>query len=138
MKSSSTEAPNETGLGKPTRIAIRIGAWIGMISLVLVVWPFSLPGVSLAIFRRKDYPRYVGSGLALTVVVVMRLMTGAWMVRIGGASSGQWYFEIFLGMVAWAIGSILMALSYRVASIAFRQVPRCADFTTLNTDERGS
>ena len=118
-------------MSKPTRIAIRIGAWIGTISLLLFAWPFSLPGVLLAIARRQDYPRYLGSALALTAVVVMRLMMGGWIVRIGGASAGQWYFEVFLGGVAWAVGAILVALSYRVASIAFRQVPRCANLTTL-------
>jgi hypothetical protein len=117
-------------MSKPTTIAIRIGAWIGTISLFLFAWPFSLPGVILAITRKQNYPRYIGSALALTAVVLMRLKMGGWIVRIGGASAGQWYFEIFLGGVAWAVGAILVALSYLMASIAFRRISHCANLTT--------
>jgi len=117
-------------MNRPTRISIRIGAWIGTISLLLLAWPFSLPGVILAITKKEDYPRYFGSALALAAVVLIRLVTGGWIVRIGGALAGQWYFEIFLGGVAWAAGAILVALSYRIATIAFRQVSRRANLTT--------
>ena len=116
---------------KSTAIVIRTGAWIGMIGVFFIASPFSIPGMLIAIFRPHDYPRYIGSALALTGAVTMRLVIGTWIVRVGGASSGQWYIEIYLGCVSWALGSILVALSYWLASLAFRPVQRCASSPCL-------
>lgn len=108
---------------RPVNTAIRIAAGLGTLALIMIAWPFAIPGVLLSALRRGDYPHYVGSALALMVVVAMRVGTGGWFVRIGGLSSGQWYVELFLCSVAWALGAIVIAIGFRLASLAFRGTP---------------
>ena len=110
--------------------AMRIGAGIGAMALVLIASPFSIPAILLTLLCRGDYPRYVGSAIALIAVLVMRFATGQWIVSIGGACSGPWYIELALGIVSWSLGAILVACSFRLATVAVNQSNRGAAVVT--------
>ena len=109
----------------PPTSAIRIGAMVGTIALALIAPPFSIPAILLAVFRRGEYPRCVGSLLALIAVLVIRVVTGQWIVYTVGVSSGQWFVELAQGLFAWALGAILIAVTFRLTAITLNQSNHC-------------
>ena len=84
---------------------------IGLLSLF---WVFVIPGMLLWIAYRERYHRWIGSAVALLVVLTLRFSTGEWQMRIGGQGSGDWFAELMLGILSWAVGSILVAAGYNI------------------------
>ena len=84
---------------------------IGILSLF---WPFVIPGMLLWWIFRERYQGWVGSAVALLVVLILRFSMGEWQMRVGGQSSGEWYVEVMLGIVSWAVGSILVTVGYNI------------------------
>ena len=100
---------------KTFAIILKIGALslvgIGLLSLF---WVFVVPGMLLWIIFRDRYHRWIGSVVALAVVLILRVSMGEWQMRIGGQSSGEWFSELMLGILSWAVGAILVAAGYNI------------------------
>lgn len=86
---------------------------VGVLLLVFF-WPLVIPGVVLWWILRERYQRWIGAMVALLVVLIFRISSGSWQVAIGGQSSGEWHVELALGLLSWAIGSILVAAGYHI------------------------
>jgi len=83
---------------KTFAIILKIGVLslvgIGLLSLF---WVFVIPGMLLWVIFRDRYHRWIGSVVALAVVLFLRVTMGEWQMRIGGQSSGEWFSELMLG-----------------------------------------
>lgn len=84
---------------------------IGALSLFGV---YVIPGMLLWWILRGRYEGWMGAATALLIVLILRLSMDAWPMRIGGQSSGEWFVELMLGIVSWAIGSILVTAGYNL------------------------
>lgn len=97
-----------------------------MIALLAIGFPFAIAGILIATVRRYDYPRFLASGLALSIAATLRIASGNWLFMLGEAGGGSVIVELVEGAVSWAIGSILMALTYSTTIRAFRPSPKFA------------
>jgi hypothetical protein len=101
--------------------AFRIGSAVALLVVAPFGWPFTIPGILLAVVSRQEYPRYVGSALALLIATLIRFLTGEWNFQLGEDSSAHWIVEIVNGACSWALGSLLLVLSYWLTAMIIRK-----------------
>ncbi len=113
---------------KTTKAILKIAAWclIGIGILSLFARYYVIPGLLLWWIFRERYRGWMGAATALLVVLILRFSTGEWPMRIGGHSSGEWFVEVMLGILSWAIGSILVNVGYNIARYFFGWAERRA------------
>lgn len=83
---------------------------IGLLSLF---WIFLIPGIALWFLFRERYHHWIGSIVALLVMLTLRFSTGEWQ-RLGEQGSGDWFVELMHAIFSWAIGSILVTAGYNM------------------------
>ena len=115
---------NETDKSSTTSLLWRVFCWISLPVLVLVAYPFAIPGILIAIVRRSNYPRFFASALALVIVIALRFITDEYTFRLGEGGDQYYLNELVCGAVSWAIGSLMMVLSYEAAIGAFGLKPQ--------------
>jgi hypothetical protein len=83
---------------------------LSLVALVatVILWPFAVAGFLALLISGMKFNRWVSSSLALVLVVVWRIVTGGWIVRIGDSTPEHWYYETLPGIVSWALASILV------------------------------
>lgn len=83
---------------------------LSLVALVatVILWPFAVAGLLALVISGMRFNRWVSSGLALVLVVVWRIVTGGWIIRIGDSTPEHWYYETLPGIVSWALASILV------------------------------
>jgi hypothetical protein len=85
-------------------------AFLSLVALVatVILWPFAVAGLLALVLSGMKFNRWVSSGLALVLVVVWRIVTGGWIIRIGDSTPEYWYYETLPGIVSWALAAILV------------------------------
>ncbi len=106
--------------GDPMKRTAVILKWTLLGLCVIALGTFTIPGVPLWFFRRERYPRWIGSAIALSIVVLFRFLNGGWNFTIGGRTAGPWWLEVMEGAVSWAIGALLVSLGYSIARYLMR------------------
>lgn len=84
-----------------------------LVSAVLL-WPYALMGLLLAIVKRGRSIRWYFAVLALCLVITWRLTIGHWPVSIGERGDTRWLIELSSGIVSWCLSSIFVAMFYRI------------------------
>lgn len=81
------------------------------LSLVAAIffWPFAVGGIVAFFVCGMRYNRWVSSAFALFIAIVWRLSIGEWPLRIGDGTLNSWYFEVFHGMLNWALAAIFVS-----------------------------
>lgn len=91
------------------KIVILVLLCIVALVAAVVLWPFAVTGFLVLVVSGIKSNRWWSSGLSLALVVVWRITTGEWPVRIGDSTSESWHFEVLPGMVSWALATILVS-----------------------------
>jgi hypothetical protein len=89
---------------------ILIFAFLSLVALVatVILWPFAVAGFLALALSGMKFNRWISSGLALVLVVVWRIVTGGWIIRVGDSTPEHWYYETLPGIVSWALAAILV------------------------------
>ena len=82
-----------------------------IVSLVAAIffWPFAVAGIVAFLVSGMRFNRWVSSVFALLTAVAWRLSLGEWPLRIGDGSLTSWYYEVFQGIVSWALAAIFVS-----------------------------
>ncbi|MDA7880995.1 hypothetical protein N9A94_01680 [Akkermansiaceae bacterium] len=83
---------------------------------------FLLPGLIFWSIFRNQCPVWIGSSYAVILAISFRIISGGWMVHLGGESSGSWFMELSLGIVSWAFAGTLSLLVYKALSLLLGKI----------------
>jgi hypothetical protein len=74
-----------------------------------ILWPYAITGIFASLVCGMKFNRWVSSLSALALAITMRIVRGKWITVVSEAQPHDWYYELFLGIVSWAVASIFVA-----------------------------
>lgn len=75
---------------------------------------FLIPGLILWAIFRNECPAWICSSYGAILALSSRVITGEWMIILGGQSSGTLFMELSLGIGSWALAGTLVLLIYKL------------------------
>jgi hypothetical protein len=84
--------------------------------------PFTLAGILAFVLSGTKFNNLISSCVALALVVYWRISNGVWMFYLSDYVPKNWYYELFCGIVSWAISAIFVSIFAWLASIITRRV----------------
>ncbi|MDC0088043.1 hypothetical protein OAI07_00715 [Akkermansiaceae bacterium] len=83
------------------------------ILLALLLWPFSITALLSYFISGMKFNRWISSVSALGLVLISRILSGKWIITLGGrlnlGESHAWYLEILFGFFSWSLAAIIVA-----------------------------
>ena len=81
-------------------------------NLIFSILLLIAPSFVLWLIFRDHCSRWISSGVALAIVIIVRLYLGSWSSQFGGIGSGAWHIEIILGILNWAVAAAVIRIIY--------------------------
>lgn len=89
---------------------------LGLIGLgaLALFWVYMIPGIVLGLLRLDQRYKWLPGVLALLIVGILRVSTGAWQIKLGDMDPGPWYVQCVAGLLQWAMADILVSAGCRI------------------------
>ena len=95
--------------------------WFAGLALILsiLIFPFlAIPAIVLSLLPFREYPRLIGSMIALAVVMLVMGEARYWLAQLGDPMSRSLLTDWLAALMAWALGAIVVGMSFRFCRMA--------------------
>jgi hypothetical protein len=75
----------------------------------VILFPYAIAGLLASAVYGFRFNRWVSAFASLALAIVLRLVTDKWSFVVASARLDEWYYEITLGIISWAITSIFVS-----------------------------